>query len=194
MGVRVQTSTADQITQALRELAPDASEGWEKLLPLVYEELYRRSQVAMRGERRDHTLQPTALVNEVFLLLARDGQTPWRDRGHFFRVASRIMRHVLINHARDRRAQKRGGGRASRALESVPGDAATGDTGLDLVALDEALTALAEVDPQKARVVELRFFGECTVDETAEALGISRATVERCWRFAKAWLRPRLDP
>jgi RNA polymerase sigma factor (TIGR02999 family) len=192
--MRVETSTAAQITQALHELAPDDPGGWDKVLPLVYDELYRRSQRSLRGERRDHTLQPTALVNEVFLLMARDGRTPWRDRGHFFRVASRIMRHVLINHARDRRAQKRGGGRRPAALDDVAFEGAGDDTGLDILALDEALTALAAVDEQKARVVELRFFGECTVDETAEALGISTATVERSWRFAKAWLRSRLDP
>jgi RNA polymerase sigma factor (TIGR02999 family) len=190
----VETSSAAQITQALHELAPDDPEGWEKLLPLVYDELYRRSQRSLRGERRDHTLQPTALVNEVFLLMARDGRTPWRDRGHFFRVASRIMRHVLINHARDRRARKRGSGRRPAALDDVAGEVRIAETGLDLLALDEALTALAEVDEQKARVVELRFFGECTVEETAEALDISTATVERGWRFAKAWLRSRLEP
>jgi RNA polymerase sigma factor (TIGR02999 family) len=192
--MRVKTSTAAQITQALHELAPDEPEGWDKVLPLVYDELYRRSQRSLRGERRDHTLQPTALVNEVFVLMAGDGRTPWRDRGHFFRVASRIMRHVLINHARDRGAQKRGGGRQHVALDDMASQVAVHDTGVDLLALDEALTALAAVDEQKARVVELRFFGECTVDETAEALGISTATVERGWRFARAWLRSRLDP
>jgi RNA polymerase sigma factor (TIGR02999 family) len=188
----VDTSSPAQITEALQDLDPTDAEGWEKLLPLVYDELYRLSERSLRGERREHTLQPTALVNEVFLRIAGNGPEPWKDRGHFYCVASRIMRHILINHARDRRACKRGGGQKPVPLDAAAGEAVTED--VDLLALDEALTSLADVDGQKARVVELRFFGECTVDQTADALGISTATVERHWRFARAWLRTRLEP
>jgi RNA polymerase sigma factor (TIGR02999 family) len=162
------------------------------LIPLVEGELRRIAHRYMGGERKGHTLQTTALVNEAYLKLVDEAQVGWQNRAQFLAVAARLMRHILVDHAREVRADKRGGGAHLLPL----------DEGLDfapaksvaLVALDDALEALAGFDPRKARVVELRYFGGMTVDETAEVLGVHPDTVARDWRLAKAWLQHELSP
>lgn len=172
---------------AWREGEPGAG---DRLIPLVYPDLRRLAAHCMAGERRDHTLEPTALVHEAYLRLAGDGQPRWRDRLHFFAVASRTMRRVLVDHARARRTAKRGGGAvrisldgAQEAIQAAP------ET---LLELDRALDELAAVDPRKARVIELRHFGGLTVEETATVLGVSAATVALDGRMARAWLVSRV--
>ena len=157
----------------------------EQLVPMVYEELRRLAHHYMRGERAGHTLQTTALVNEVYLRLAGIEHLKWRDRAHFFAMAATLMRRVLVDYARQRGRDKRGGGISITSLDE---NAATPDAAVDVVALDQALERLSAIDPQQGRVVELRFFAGMSVDETAAALGISPATVKRDWATAKLWL------
>lgn len=161
-----------------------------QLAPLVHEELRRIARRCMAGERAGHTLQATALVHEAYLRLVDVRRVQWRDRAHFLAMAARLMRRVLVDHARAKRYQKRGGGavRVTFAEELPVGEAPD----LDLLAVDEALSALAVVDERKGRVVELRFFGGLTVDETADVLEVSPETVMRDWKMAKAWLRREL--
>jgi len=158
----------------------------QQLVPIVHEELRRLARRQMAAERPDHTLQPTALVNEAYLRLVNLKQMQWQDRAHFFAMAARLMRRILVDVARSRGYQKRGGGAQqvtfTQALEIAE------DQPADVVALDDALEALAEVDERKSRVVELRFFGGLSVDETAEVLNVSRETIKRDWTFAKMWL------
>ena len=163
----------------------------ERLIPIVHVELRRLARRQMRRERKSHTLQTTALVNEVYLRLVDVNRVRWQDRTHFFAMSARLMRRVLVDHARSRKYQKRGGN-AIRVTLTSSMTLAT-DRGADLVALDDALTALTEFDARKGRVVELRFFGGLTVEETAQALGVSAETVMRDWRMAKAWLHKELD-
>ncbi len=158
----------------------------EELMARVYEDLHRRAAQCLRRERRGHTLQPTALVNEAYLRLIDQKRAGWRNRAQFFGVAAQAMRRILVDHARRRCAGKRGGGVSVLPLDEADGSLYQSDS--DLVALDDALEALAEFAPRPSRVVELRFFGGLTIDETAEALGISPATVKTDWRQAKAWL------
>jgi RNA polymerase sigma factor (TIGR02999 family) len=157
----------------------------EQLMPVVYEELRRLAHHYMRAERSGHTLQTTALVNEVYLRLAGIDALQWRDRVHFFAMAATLMRRVLVDYARQRGREKRGAGMAITSLDDEP---AAPQPAVDLLALDEALGRLAAVDPQQGRVVELRFFAGLSVVETAEALGVSPATVKRDWATAKLWL------
>ncbi len=157
-----------------------------RLLPLVYDELRSLSEAYLRREATPATLQATALVHEAYMRLAGSDQS-WNDRKHFFRTAARTMRRILVDHARHRDADKRGGGK--RAVTLMESALISPDEDLDLLALEEALVRLEELDPQKARVVELRFFGGCTIEETAETMDVGTATVERHWRFARAWLR-----
>jgi RNA polymerase sigma factor (TIGR02999 family) len=157
----------------------------EQLVPIVYEELRRLAHHYMRGERSGHTLQTTALVNEAYLRLAGIDAVRWRDRVHFFAVAATLMRRVLVDYARQRGREKRGAG---VTVISFDENALPPRPGVDIVALDEALGRLAAVDPQQGRVVELRFFAGLSVEETADALGISPATVKRDWATAKLWL------
>lgn len=162
----------------------------DALLPAVYSELHHIAERFLRLERPDHTLQPTALVHEAYLRLSEQRQVNWLDRAQFFGIAARMMRRILVNHAAARNSAKRGGYVTRVTLdESVKW---TGERELDLVALDDALTALASFDPRQARVVELRFFAGLDIDETALVLGLSPATVTREWRLAKAWLRREL--
>jgi len=162
----------------------------EALIPIVHLELRRLARRQMRGERDGHTLQTTALVNELYLRLVDVSRVRWQDRAHFFAMAARLMRRVLVDHARARRYQKRGGNAVRVPLTET--EPIAGDRRADLVALDDALTALASFDERKGRVVELRFFGGLNVAETAEALGVSVETVARDWRLAKAWLHKEL--
>ena len=159
---------------------------FDQLLPQVYDELRRLARMQMGRERKDHTLQTTALVNEAYLRLIDVSRVRWQDRAHFFAMSARLMRRILVDHARSRKYVKRGGEAQRVALDEalIVGE----ERGPELMALDDALQALAVVDPRKSEVVELRFFGGLTVEETAEALHISPETVMRDWRLAKVWL------
>ena len=164
----------------------DDRQSLDSLLPLVYQELRRLAAAYIRRERPGYTLQPTALVNEAYLRLLKDDPARWQNRAHFCAIAAHSMRQILIERARARDAQKRGGARARVTLDEAL--VAGGARSIDLVALDEALERLAAIDPEQARLVELRFFGGLTVEETAEAMHISPATVKRHWTVARAWL------
>lgn len=159
----------------------------DRLLPILHQTLHRLAVAAMRRERADHTLQPTALVNEVYLRLVDLPQVEWKDRAHFFALAARLMRRILVDLARARAMQKRGGGAQRVVLDDALLPAAAGHAP-DVVALHEALEELTAVDPRKGQVVELRFFGGLDVDETAAVLGVSRRTVLRDWTLARTWL------
>jgi RNA polymerase sigma factor (TIGR02999 family) len=178
-------ATRERISQLLADWANRDPAAREQLVPIVYEELRRLAHHYMRGERAGHTLQTTALVNEVYLRLAGIDALRWRDRVHFFAMADTLMRRVLVDYARQRGREKRGGGLSVTSLDE---NAVAAQPAVDIVALDEALARLAAVDPQQSRVVELRFFAGLSVDETAEALDISPATVKRDWATAKLWL------
>jgi len=158
----------------------------DELAPLVVHELRRLARLQMRGERHNHTLQTTALVNEAFLRLIDLRRIRWQDRAHFLALSSRLMRRILVDYARSRKYQKRGSGARTVALDDVI--LSSPERGADLIALDDALEDLGRVDNRKSQVVELRFFGGLTIEETAEALNISPETVQRDWRFAKVWL------
>lgn len=186
------TPAGEDITRILADLSGDDQAAATEWLPRIYQELRALSEVYLRGERPDHTLQATALVHEAYLHLAGTDGSQWKDRTHFLRVAAKTMRRILINHAVAHRSQKRGGGRRALSLTGAADMSAPHDA-VDVLALDEALSSLAAVSEQKARIVELRYFAGCTIDETAETLGVSTATVERDWRFARAWLRAELD-
>ena len=183
-------STHD-VTQLLKAWTTGDEQALEKLTPLVYEELHRMAQRCMAGERSGHTLQTTALVNEVYLQLVDCGQINWQDRAHFFAVSAQLMRRILIDFARSRGYQKRGGGTPHLSLDEAPSVCNEPDT--NLVALDDALQALAAVDERKSKVVELRFFGGLSIEETAEVLRVSVETVVRDWRLAKVWLLRRVE-
>ncbi len=184
-----ETNPPGDVAELLAQWAAQDPTARERLVPIVYEELHRLAGHYMRGERPDHTLQTTALVNEVYLRLAGLKGLEWRDRAHFFAMAGRLMRRVLVDHARRRGRSKRGGGISVTTLDEY---ALTAQPNVDLVALDEALEQLAAVDPQQCQVVELRFFAGLSIEETAEALGISPATVKRDWTTARLWLHHEL--
>ncbi len=180
------TSSQHEVTRLLIRLTDGENAVLDDLLPLVYSELRRLAASYLRRERSDHTLQPTALVHEAYIRLVDQTQVRWQNRAHFFGVAAQMMRRILVDHARSQQAEKRGGEFQKLSLdENID---VSGERAADLVALDEALTRLAELDPVKSRVVELRFFGGLSVEETAEVLGVSAPTVKRQWRMAKAWL------
>jgi RNA polymerase sigma-70 factor (ECF subfamily) len=175
-----------EITQMLRAWTAGDQQALEKLTPLVHRELHRVARRYMAGERSGHTLQTTALVNEVYLRLVDCGQVNWHDRAHFFAVSAQLMRRILVDFARSRGYQKRGGNVPHISLDDAPPVCSEPDA--NLLALDDALKALAELDRRKSRVVELRFFGGLNIEETAEILGVSAVTVMRDWRLAKIWL------
>jgi len=177
----------NEVTQILQNLKEGKGEASEKLLPLVYDELRRLASRYMRRERPDHTLQATALVHEAYLRLIDQTQADWKDRAHFFGIAARLMRQILVDHAREHNAQKRGGDVTKLSIDEAISFANKND--FDLVMLDDALKTLASFDPQQSRIVELRFFAGLTIEETAEVIGISSSTVKREWGLAKAWLR-----
>jgi RNA polymerase sigma factor (TIGR02999 family) len=160
-------------------------------MPAVYEELHRQAKRYLRRERPGHTLQTTGLVHEAYLRLVDQRQSDWRNRAQFFGVAAQMMRRVLIDHARSKRADKRGGSGIQVSFEEET--AAAKERGVDLLELDEALNRLAALDPQHARIVELRYFTGLGIDETAHVLGVSPATVKRDWAMARAWLRRELE-
>ena len=177
------------VAQLLADWAAHDPAAVDRLVPLVYNELRRLAHYHMNGERAGHTLQTTALVNEVYLRLAGIKGLQWRDRAHFFAMAGTLMRRVLVDYARRQRRDKRGGG---VSVISLDGHAVTSGSSVDIEALDDALQRLGVVDPQQCRIVELRFFGGLSIEETAEAIGISPATVKRDWTTAKAWLHHEL--
>lgn len=177
------------ISRILDDWGSDRSSA-ASLLPLVYDELRRLAATHFADERPDHTLQPTALVNEAFVRIAGDRSVQITSRAHFFRLASKVMRQVLIDHARGRAAERRGGGVQSLTLSIDP--ETPNRPPVDLLALEEALVGLAELSPVKARLVELRFFGGLSIEEAAEAIEISRTQATREWRVARAWLADEL--
>ena len=179
-----------QVTHLLRAWGEGDQAALGDLVPLVYQEMHRLAQVYMSRERSSHTLQTTALVNEAYLRLVDTTQASWQNRAHFFAICANVMRRILVEWARSRQALKRGG--AAAPLELVESLVVAEGPGRDLVALDDALKDLSALDARKGKVVELRFFGGLSVEETAEALKISPETVMRDWKFAKSWLRREL--
>ncbi|MGH9755417.1 MAG: sigma-70 family RNA polymerase sigma factor [Blastocatellia bacterium] len=180
------TPSSQNVTQLLLDWRNGDREALDRLMPLVYEELRRIANYYMRNERQAHTLQTTALVNEAYLRLVDHENIEWQNRAHFFGVAAQAMRRILVDHARTRNYQKRGGAAQRVSLD----EAATlaEEQAAELIALDEALKELAKIDPRKCRIVEMRYFGGLSVEETAETLGVSVTTVARDWITAKGWL------
>jgi RNA polymerase sigma factor (TIGR02999 family) len=178
---------SQQITQLLKQWSSGEAEVLDDLMPLVYVELRRQASSYLRRERSNHTLQPTALINEAYLKLIDQRDVKWQNRAHFFAIAAQAMRRILVDYARERKREKRGG-----AAENLPLDEAltivSRGKSVDLVALDEALNKLAKFDERQARVVELRYFSGLSIDETAEVLNVSNVTIRRDWNMAKAWL------
>jgi len=177
----------EQMTQLLARWTEGDRAALDELIPLVYTELRNLAKRYLRSERTDHTLQPTALVNEVYLRLVDQRTASFSSRAQFFGMAAKLMRNILVDYARKRRAAKRGDDPLRLSISKA--DRIGRKQNLDLVALDDALTRLAALNPQHSDMVELRFFGGLTIEETAEATGVSHATVERDWSFARAWLR-----
>ena len=182
---------AAQVTRLLLDLKNGDPEAVDRLMPIVYDELRRLAAHYLRDERAADTLQPTALVHEAYLRLVAQQMPDWESRSHFFGVAAHLMRQILVDHARRRGSQKRGGGQARASLDEVVAFAPM--KGGDIIALDDALTALAAVDARKAKVIELRFFGGLSVEETARALDVSVGTIGREQRMAEAWLHRELS-
>ena len=182
--------SSTRINKLLADWGQGNEEAREALIPVVYNELRRQARRHLRGERPDHTLESAALVNEAYLRLVRKGVPQWQNRAHFFGVATQLMRHILVDHARNRLAAKRGAGvpRLSLDPELAPAE----KPGIDLVTLDDALSKLSALDSQQGRLIELRFFGGLSIEEAAVVLGVSPATVKREWVTARAWLRREL--
>jgi RNA polymerase sigma-70 factor, ECF subfamily len=175
-----------EVTRLLEEWSEGKSEAIDELMPMVYEELKRMAKSYMNSQPSGHTLQTTALIHEAYLKLADQREKRWQNRAHFFAVAAQAMRHILVDHARSHQTQKRGGETKIVSLEDVA--IISNERADELVLLDEALQNLTALDERKGRVVELRYFGGLSVEETAEVLKISQETVMRDWRFAKTWL------
>ena len=180
------------VSQLLVDWSNGDQKALDKLMPLVYSELRKLAGNYLRRERQGHTLQPTALVNEAYLKLIDQRNAKWQNRAQFYGVAAQLMRRILVDHARARQAEKRGGSDQQR-LSITSAERLVKQPEVDLLALHEALEELAMLDPQQERIVELRFFGGLSIEETAEVLGIGHATVERDWKMARAWLRRKLE-
>lgn len=184
-----------EITAMLRAWGAGENEATEELIRAVYRELRLQARYQLRHERANHTLHTTALINEVYIKLVEQRSVKWENRGHFFALAAKLMRRILVDHAKNRHRKKRGGAEENVALENVlrtNAIAARDEKVIDLLALDEALERLAKIDPQQVQIVELRYFSGLDVPETAEILNISTATVKRDWAVARAWLRHEL--
>lgn len=181
----------EEITQLLLNWSNGDQSAINRLMPLVYNELRRLAASYLRRERPGHTLEPTALVHEAFLRMVSQKEVTWQSRAQFFGLAATLMRNILVDHARRHRAARRGGNEYTLTLSHA--DRLSDQTDVGLLALDDALNDLAAIRPQHARLVELKFFGGLTIAETAEVLGISHATVERDWAFARAWLKRELS-
>ncbi len=180
-----------QITALLQDWSNGNAEVLEDLMPLVYDELRRQAARFLRKERPDHTLQATALIHEAYLKLIGQKDVEWENRNHFFAIASTAMRRILVDHARERHRQKRGGSEGNLPLE-VAINISASEKNIDLIALDEALNRLAKMNARQARVVELRYFSGLSNDETAEILGVSYSTVRNDWNIARAWLKQKI--
>lgn len=187
---KAMTAEPENVTQLLERWGGGDESALCELMPIVYGELRRLAAAYLRRERRGHTLQPTALVNEAYLKLVDQRRARWQNRAQFFGVAAQLMRRILVDHARSRQAAKRGGEHFRLSLEQI--DPASNSPDLSLLAVHEALERLAAIDAEQVRVVELRFFGGLSIEETAEVLGVGHATVEREWKMARAWLRREL--
>ena len=174
------------VTRMLLDWSHGDEQALDRLMPVVYDELHRLAKRCLRRESSGHTLQATALVNEAYLKLIQQSEVEWQNRAHFFAIAARLMRRILVDHARNHQASKRGGPARKLSLDEAIGVAEAQE--VDLIALEDALTELARLDPEQGRLVELRFFGGLTIEEVAEVLGVSPATVKREWNMAKAWL------
>jgi RNA polymerase sigma-70 factor (ECF subfamily) len=183
--------TPESFTRLLERWSGGDRAALDELMPLVYDELRRLAGNYLRRERADHTLEPTALVNEAYLLLVGQRSTRWQNRAQFIGVAANMMRRILVSYARAHNAAKRGGQHFTVSLGEADRFGERPD--VDLLAVHEALERLAAIDPQQARVVELKFFGGLTIEEAAEVLGVSHTTVETDWKMARAWLRRELD-
>ena len=181
------TPSSSNVTQMLHDWSHGDREVLDKLVPVVYEELRRQAARYLKRERPGHTLQTTALIHEAYIRLIDQKNVHWQNRAHFYAISAKLMRRILVDHARSRQAAKRGGSDIKLPLEEAM--IASEGREVDLVALDEALERLAAIDPQQSRVVELKFFSGMSVEETAEVLGVSTRTVKRDWNVAKAWLR-----
>jgi RNA polymerase sigma factor (TIGR02999 family) len=179
------TNDSGEVTQLLKAMKSGEPSAAERLLPLVYSELHRLAASYMRRERQDHTLQPTALINEAYLRLAK-GDVDYQNREHFFGIAANAMRRALVDHARARTAEIRGGG--LKRIELEEGMAVSNGNIVDLLALDEALNGLAEVNPRQAKVVELRYFGGLSVEQVAAILAVAPRSIKRDWALARIWL------
>lgn len=178
----------EDITQLLLKWSDGDESALDQLMPLVYDELRQLARRFLRRHGNQLSLQPTALVNEAYLRLVNQRQVNWQNRAQFFGLAAKLMRNLLVDHVRQRRAAKRGGGKYNLSLTYADQAAGQSQSQIDLIALDEALNRLAALSPQQNKIIELRFFGGLTIPETASALGISHATVEREWSVARAWL------
>jgi RNA polymerase sigma factor (TIGR02999 family) len=187
----MQNKSSSPVTELLVRWRSGDSEALQSLMPLVYDELRRLAHSYLRRERSDHTLQSTALVHEAYLRLAGNSPPQWQDRAHFFGIAAHLMRQILTEYARGRNTAKRGGSACKLTLGDVENRPEQLD--VDLVALDDALNDLAKIDAQQCRVVELRFFAGLSIEDTAEALGLSASTVKRDWNTARVWLYRELD-
>jgi len=185
------TALPSEVTQLLIDWSKGDRSAFDRLVPLVHAELRRLARRYMAREHPGHTLQTSALINEAYIRLTDQQRVAWQDRAHFFAVAAQIMRHILIDHARSHCFAKRGGGVRALALDEATAEVSR--RAEELVALDDALKTLATLDPRKNQIIELRFFGGLSIEETAEALKVSPITVTRDWRAAKAWLRREMD-
>ena len=182
----------DEITEMLRAWGEGDREALEALVPRVYDELHRQAHRYLRGERHNHTLQTSALINEAYIRLAGQKDVQWQNRTHFFGIAASIMRRILVDYARSQQRVKRGGNDQDLPLDvalSVVAEMTNEQTKIDLILLNSALDKLSEIDERQARIVELRYFSGLTLEETAQVLGVSEMTVKRDWNVAKAWLR-----
>lgn len=190
-------NSAEDVTQLLIKWGEGDQKALDDLMPLVYSELRRLARSYLRRERAGHTLQPTALVNEAYLKLIDQKNARWANRAQFYGVAAQLMRRILVDHARQHRAAKRGGSNQERlsitSAAQLGGKRLSTEPAIDLLALHEALEELTTLDPQQGRIVELKFFGGLSIEETAEVMGIGHATVERDWKMARAWLRRKLE-
>jgi RNA polymerase sigma factor (TIGR02999 family) len=186
------TEAAVNVTALLKAWSDGDAEAADQLIALVYDELRRQAARYLSRERGDHTLRPTALVNEAYLRLVRQRRVVWQDRGQFFAVAATVMRRLLVDYARQNGASKRGASFRTVSLEDGGELSIAAAPDIDIILLNDALLELSAIDPQRARMIELRFFAGLTTEETAEALGVSTATVTRGWRLARAWLHRRL--
>jgi RNA polymerase sigma factor (TIGR02999 family) len=185
-GGTVRSASSYPVTELLSRWSEGDTAARDALIPIVYDELRRVAKRCLGGQRNDHTLQPTALVHEAYLRLVKQDNLEWHDRVHFFAMAAKAMRQILVDHARRRRAVKRGGGAITMVLDEA--SASQKNASLDLIALDDALQRLAALDPRQSEIVELRFFGGLSVEETSQIVDISPATIKREWATARLWL------